>query len=196
MLADGLGSIFTHVQRLCALLVFIPFLAACTVETSPGPGGGGRPMPGPGMCTMEYAPVCAERGGRRQTLSNACEARSRGFDIVHRGECRREPEVRACTREYNPVCGERRGRQQTFANACEARNQGFQVVGRGECRRQPDRRPDREPDRRPDREPQRMCTMEYAPVCAERGGRTRTFPNSCTARNDGFRVIGTGECRR
>ncbi len=146
MLADDLGSIFTHVQRLCALVVFIPFLAACTVETSPGPGGGGRPMPGPGMCTMEYAPVCAERGARRQTLSNACEARSRGFDIVHRGECRREP--------------------------------------------------DREPDRRPDREPQRMCTMEYAPVCAERGGRTRTFPNSCTARNDGFRVIGTGECRR
>jgi hypothetical protein len=188
MLADGLGLIFTPARRLCALLAFIPLLAACTVETSPGPVGGGRPIPGPSMCTMEYAPVCGDRGGRRQTLSNACEARTRGFDIVHRGECRREPDVRACTREYNPVCGERRGRQQTFANACEARNQGFQVVARGECRRQP--------DRRPDRETQRMCTMEYALVCAERGGRTRTFPNSCTARNDGFRVIGTGECRR
>ncbi|OAP42678.1 hypothetical protein AU381_16030 [Sinorhizobium glycinis] len=40
-----------------------------------------------------------------------------------------------------------------------------------------------------------MCTMEYAPVCGERANRLRTFPNSCHARADGFRVLHQGECR-
>lgn len=39
-------------------------------------------------CTREYAPVCGERGRTRQTFANACEARSSGYDIVGRGECR------------------------------------------------------------------------------------------------------------
>lgn len=193
---DNAGFITRYARRLCISLSLLPLLAACTVETSPGHGGGPSPRP-PAACTMEYAPVCGERGARRQTFPNACEARSRGFDIAHRGQCRSEPDVRACTREYAPVCGERGGRRQTFSNACEARSDGFRVVARGECRRQPPPRPDR-PGRpeRPDREPERMCTMEYAPVCAERDGRMRTFPNACSAGNDGFRVVRPGECRR
>lgn len=172
-------------QSVMALFLCLPLLAACTVETSPGYGGP-APRPRPQMCTMEYAPVCGERGGRSQSFPNACEARSRGFEVVHRGECRSRPpapapDVRACTREYDPVCGERRGRRQTFSNACEARNDGFRVVARGECRREP--------------QPERMCTMEYAPVCAESGGRTRTFSNACQAGNADFRVIRPGECR-
>ncbi|WAX93984.1 Kazal-type serine protease inhibitor domain-containing protein [Aminobacter sp. NyZ550] len=40
------------------------------------------------------------------------------------------------------------------------------------------------------------CTFEYAPVCGQRGDRTRSFSNSCMARADGFRVIHSGQCRR
>ncbi|WP_018426864.1 Kazal-type serine protease inhibitor domain-containing protein [Hoeflea sp. 108] len=40
------------------------------------------------------------------------------------------------------------------------------------------------------------CTFEYAPVCGQRGDRTRTFSNACMARADGFRVIHNGQCRR
>ncbi|MEK1868796.1 MAG: Kazal-type serine protease inhibitor, partial [Ensifer adhaerens] len=104
--------------------------------------------------------------------------------------CRREDdrpsEGQFCTREYAPVCGQRGSRIETFSNACEAGGAGFQIVHRGECR--PDYRP-------PDREPQ-ACTMEYNPVCGQRGRRTQTFSNACQARSEGFQVIGRGECRR
>ncbi|HWD14008.1 Kazal-type serine protease inhibitor [Pseudochrobactrum sp. sp1633] len=40
-----------------------------------------------------------------------------------------------------------------------------------------------------------MCTMEYAPVCGVRNGKTRTLANSCQARAEGYRIIGNGECR-
>ncbi len=53
-------------------------------------------------------------------------------------------------------------------------------------------RPQRPPIR-PDR-PQ-MCTMEYAPVCGVRNGKTRTLGNSCQARAEGYRIISNGECR-
>ncbi|MDX3926876.1 MAG: Kazal-type serine protease inhibitor domain-containing protein [Shinella sp.] len=176
--------------RKLSILAF-PLLAACTVDVAPG--GGGGPRPGPPMCTMEYAPVCGARGRQLQTFANACQARSNGFDIVGRGECRpQRPERperperpdRACTREYAPVCGQRGRNTRTFPNACEARNSGFDVIGRGECRREPIREPE-----------QRMCTREYAPVCARRGRSERTFGNSCEAGNSGYRVVHGGECR-
>lgn len=54
-------------------------------ECRRGGGGGQRP---PQACTREYAPVCAERGNRRQTFGNACVARAEGFSVAHQGECR------------------------------------------------------------------------------------------------------------
>ena len=41
-----------------------------------------------------------------------------------------------------------------------------------------------------------FCTREYAPVCGERGRDRQTFPNSCVARAEGYRVAHPGECRR
>jgi hypothetical protein len=116
---------------------------------------------------------------------------------------RPRPQPQMCAMEYAPVCGQRGGRLQTFANACEARSNSFMIVGRGECRREPlptPRPPRPEPPRpgRPDRpdRPGGVCTREYAPVCAQRGRQTQTFPNACEARNGGFRVISPGECGR
>lgn len=43
--------------------------------------------------------------------------------------------------------------------------------------------------------PPQACTMEYMPVCGVRGRRQETFANACTARANGFDVIGRGECR-
>ena len=43
---------------------------------------------------------------------------------------------------------------------------------------------------------QPICTQQYQPVCATRGGMTRTYGNACQARADGARVVAQGECRR
>lgn len=50
------------------------------------------------------------------------------------------------------------------------------------------------PGPRPDRD--RVCTRQYEPVCARRGQSTRTFPNACEARSDGYRPVYEGQCRR
>lgn len=202
--------------RIAAIVAAVT-LVACSVEVDQG-GGGYRPRPQP-VCTMEYAPVCGQRGNDRQTFANTCEARTSGFRVVSRGECRHgrpEPDRGlACTREYAPVCGQRGNSRQTFANACEARSSGYDIIGRGECSRErPDRdrddrnrdrdRNDRDRDRgdrdradRGDRDRprnERVCTMEYAPVCGQRGDNRQTFGNSCEADRAGFRVIHNGSC--
>lgn len=116
-------------------------LAGCVVVEEGPSGPVMRPPPGPppsqgSICTREYAPVCGESRGERQTFGNACVARSEGFRVVHPGECRAEPRPweRACTREYRPVCAERRGDRQSFNNACEAEADGYRVISPGECR--------------------------------------------------------------
>ncbi|OCJ04950.1 hypothetical protein A6U87_13030 [Rhizobium sp. AC44/96] len=146
-----------------SLFLLAPMLAACTVDVDPGYS---RPPPRPRppqtqMCTMEYAPVCGQRGGRTQTFANSCQARSNGFAIVGHGECRRQPPVTPmpphrpqpqpprpgrpepthperpagiCTREYRPVCAQRGPQTRTFPNACEARNGGFRIIADGQCR--------------------------------------------------------------
>ena len=56
------------------------------------------------FCTQEYAPVCAEAKGQRQTFSNACFARAAGARIVHRGACGRKVEGKgSCARPANPA---------------------------------------------------------------------------------------------
>lgn len=133
---------FRRLAARAAILLAAGTLAACQVDVDQGGGYD----PGPRMCTREYAPVCGTRRGEVQTFPNACEARSSGYSIVGRGECRfdgrpdpRPDEGRACTREYAPVCGSRGRDRQTFANSCEARSSGYDVIGRGECQ---SRRPD------------------------------------------------------
>lgn len=117
-------------------------LTACVVVEE-GPGMRPPPPLGPPdrgeICTREYAPVCGERRGERQTFGNACIAQAEGFRIRHPGECRREggwqqPPQMACTQEYRPVCAERRGQTRTFGNACSAESEGYNVIRPGECR--------------------------------------------------------------
>ena len=40
-----------------------------------------------------------------------------------------------------------------------------------------------------------VCPMNYDPVCAERRGQERTFPNACQARAEDWRVVSSGQCR-
>ncbi|WP_426236087.1 Kazal-type serine protease inhibitor domain-containing protein [Pararhizobium sp. DWP1-1-3] len=192
-------TLFQRVVIRIAALLALGVLSACTVVVDE-PGGRPYPRPEPSnpqMCTMQYDPVCGERGNNRRTFGNACQARAEGYRISGRGECRPQrpdfgddrPQV--CTREYAPVCARQGRREQTFSNGCMAEAEGFRVIGRGECERGNDRPGD---GSGPPREPQ-MCTNEYAPVCARQGGREQTFPNGCTAQAQGFRVIGDGECR-
>ena len=120
-----------YLRGLAVALAGLIVLSACTVVVD-------EPGPGPGFCTREYDPVCARRQGERRTFSNACLADRAGFQIIRRGECRREgggggDEPRFCTREYRPVCARRDGRFRTFGNACEADAAGWRVVSNGEC---------------------------------------------------------------
>ena len=157
-------------------------VAACTVVVhEPQPVA-----PRPQACTREFAPVCGQRGNRRQTFSNACMARASGFAVVHRGQCAVSSPGRpiACTLEHAPVCARRGSRERTFSNACNAQAAGFLVVHRGGCLMSSP----------PGAGGPVACTHEFAPVCAVRGGAVRTFDNGCLARASGFRTIHAGSC--
>lgn len=186
---------FLSIAKIAAgLAVVATVLAACVVvEEGPGPGPGPRPprpdRP-PEMCTREYAPVCGERRGQRETFSNACLARSDGYRVVYGGECRRErppqrpPEV-GCTMQFDPVCAVRGRERRTFGNACSAQVEGYRVVSQGECRGGGGGGGGRE---------ERACTREYAPVCGTRRGERRTFGNACEAENARYRIERPGPC--
>ncbi|MEK1892834.1 MAG: Kazal-type serine protease inhibitor domain-containing protein [Rhizobium sp.] len=195
--------------RRLSLLALIPLLCACTVDVGPSYSRPPPPPPRPAMCTMEYAPVCGQRSGRVQTFTNACQARTAGFAIINRGQCRRPTPITSrpppppgaarpqmCTMEYAPVCGQRGARVQTFANACQARAANFTVISRGQCRRQPGITVRPQPPAPRPAQPGGICTREYRPVCGQRGSQMRSFPNACEASNSGFRIIGQGACRR
>lgn len=110
-------------------------LAACTVVVDDGPRPR-PPRPEPQFCTREYEPVCARRGGDRQTFANACLAEREGYRIVRDGPCRDSgggDDQTFCTREYAPVCARRHGQVRTFPNACEARAADYRIVGDGPC---------------------------------------------------------------
>ncbi len=109
-----------------------------------GGGGGGWNRPPQQACTMDYRPVCGQRGGDRQTFSNACQAEAGGYRVVSQGECRRggsagggnwgdRPQQRACTREYAPVCARRGRDMRTFGNSCEAEAAEYRVMRPGTC---------------------------------------------------------------
>ncbi|RWQ42705.1 MAG: peptidase [Mesorhizobium sp.] len=121
-----------------AILLLSAVLAACTaVVVDEGPGYR-PPRPGPQFCTKQYDPVCARRGGDRQTFANACLAERGGYRIIRDGQCRDgggggDEEQTFCTREYAPVCARRRGDLRTFPNACEARAADYRIVEDGPC---------------------------------------------------------------
>lgn len=130
-----LAAIFSR-QGFAVLLLSV-VLAACTaVVVDEGPGYH-PPRPGPQFCTKQYDPVCARRGGDRQTFANACLAERAGYRIIRDGQCRGGggggEEQTFCTREYAPVCARRRGELRTFPNACEARAADYRVVDNGPC---------------------------------------------------------------
>lgn len=45
------------------------------------------------------------------------------------------------------------------------------------------------------RRPPSVCTQQYAPVCGEINGVTKTYSNACFAAADGAKVIAQGPCR-
>ncbi|TPN77528.1 peptidase [Mesorhizobium sp. CU2] len=119
------------------MLLLSVLMAACTVVVDDGPRPR-PPRPEPQFCTREYEPVCARRGGDRQTFANACLADRAGYRIVRDGPCRDGGgggggEQIFCTREYAPVCARRHGDVRTFPNACEARAADYRIVGDGPC---------------------------------------------------------------
>ena len=135
-----LGMMFSRTGAM--ILMIAAVLSACTVvveEDGPGP----RPRPPqqePGFCTREYAPVCGQRRGERQTFANSCLADQAGYRIVRDGPCRTgggdgggDGGGTFCTREYAPVCARRGDRLKTFPNACEAGAADYFIIDNGPC---------------------------------------------------------------
>lgn len=73
------------VAGLAAILV----LTGC-VENMPGPERPRPPRPDKPICTREYAPVCAAKGWRRKTFSNACMARAERYTVISSKPCDRD----------------------------------------------------------------------------------------------------------
>jgi len=46
------------------------------------------------------------------------------------------------------------------------------------------------PQQRPE-----FCTQEFSPVCGEKNGATKTYPNACVAASEGAKVIAKEPCR-
>ncbi|TIP27871.1 MAG: peptidase [Mesorhizobium sp.] len=120
-----------------AILLLSAVLAACTAVVVEEDGLGYRPpRPEPQFCTRQYDPVCARRGGDRQTFANACLAERAGYRIISGGQCRDgggDGEQTFCTREYRPVCARRGSELRTFPNACEARAADYRIVDDRPC---------------------------------------------------------------
>ena len=53
------------------------------------------PPPPPVICTMEYKPVCAVKGGLKFTYSNACWAAKDGAKVVSQGPCKTPKAMKA-----------------------------------------------------------------------------------------------------
>ena len=173
--------------------------------------GGPYPRPEPSrpqMCTMEYNPVCGERGNNRRTFGNACQARAERFSglpgVANAG---RSGPISAATsaadlrtREYAPVCA-RQGRreQRRFRTAAWPKHKGFRVIGRGEMRAWRNDRPVDDSGMRPPRDPDRRPQVCTSRICAglRPSGAARTDIPECLhgAGARGFRVIGNGGCR-
>lgn len=166
----------------------IIMLAGCVVVEE-GPGYRPAPSrPGPVACTREYAPVCGERRGERQTFANSCLARADGFRIASQGACR------AGSNAGSGNWGNRPNTNRPGQNRPDANRPG---QNRPDASRPGQNRPgqDRPSQSRPgDRQDSRACTREYAPVCATRGRDSRTFSNSCEARSANYRVVSSGRC--
>lgn len=182
-------------------LLIVALLTGCVAVDGPPPGAG------PGFCSREYAPVCARRGGDRQSFRNACEARRAGYRIVADGRCRSEaisdPRPSRPERPRPETPRPDRPRPETPR---PERPQPQPEQPRPE-RPSPERpRPEQPEQERPRPQPEQSrpqperprppqaCTREYAPVCGSVGGGTRTFPNACEARAAGAQVVKQGAC--
>jgi hypothetical protein len=153
-------------------IIALTILSACTTvvvdEGGPPPFRPGPPPTQGQFCPQIYAPVCGERrDGRIETLPNQCVAESRGFRVIADGECRAGPPI------SRPPPG-RPGRPDFDRPG----RPGFGGPGFGG----------------PGRPGPAICTREYAPVCARRGGEIRTFGNACSAQADGYSVLRGGPC--
>lgn len=82
--------------------VLIAVAAAAVVIGSAGTGEAkskkktaAPPPPPPIICTLEYKPVCATKGGLKFTYSNACWAAKDGAKVVSQGACKAKKAVKA-----------------------------------------------------------------------------------------------------
>lgn len=162
-MCGGIAGIRCPEQQYCAF----PLEAKC------GAGDmSGVCKPIPGMCTMEYAPVC---GCDAKTYGSSCVAARASVSVAKRGACETEgasngviPDGKICgTRGVSGSCAD--GSYCAFKTACG------NLDGGGTCTKKP-----------------QICNHLMAPVCGCDG---KTYPNGCHAAREGVSVSAQGACK-
>uniref|UniRef100_T1IXA6 Large ribosomal subunit protein mL46 n=1 Tax=Strigamia maritima TaxID=126957 RepID=T1IXA6_STRMM len=133
-----------------------------------------------GICTLEYAPVCASNGETYATKCNMCAHKYKQGDVklrvVHPGRCGSfdyclpRDNTGACTREYMPICGSNGKTYPNRCTFCYAKNQeetsgkSLSMEYTGECLSCPEM------------SKKGACPRNYRPVCGSDG---KTYGNLC-----------------
>jgi hypothetical protein len=103
-----------------------------------------------------------------------------------------------CTALWAPVCALKSGVEQTYSNSGCAKADDATIERDGRCEDSAPATPapadaSTMAPKAPVPQPT-FCTEDYLPVCAQKDGAARTYPNACHARVDGATVSAQGEC--
>ena len=87
-------------------------------------------------CPAAKQMVCAASGdGHHFDFNGACQARLKGYWVLHAGHCEVPSPMSACSHLYNPICAADPATlvQHTYSNMCASEMASAQYIHDGRC---------------------------------------------------------------